>query len=78
MSTKKRSPPPWPKEAATGMKVIMEDYLCAIDAANERVSRCEVAMADLLVSWQLRPAVEALMGFKGFQIGQKMGSVKDI
>jgi len=60
------------------MKVIMEDYLCAIDAANERVSRCEEAMADLLVSWQLRPAVEALMGFKGFKIVAAMITVSEL
>jgi transposase len=60
------------------MKVILEDYLCAIDAANERVNRCEEAMGDLLVSWQLRPAVEALMGFKGFKIVAAMITVSEL
>jgi transposase len=60
------------------MKVILEDYLCAIDAANERVNRCESAMGDLLVSWQLRPAVEALMGFKGFKIVAAMITVSEL
>jgi transposase len=60
------------------MKVILEDYLCAIDAANERVNRCEEAMEELLVSWQLRPAVEALMGFKGFKIVAAMITVSEL
>ena len=60
------------------MKVILEDYLCAIDAANERVNRCEEAMGDLLVSWQLRPAVEALMGFKGFKLVAAMITVSEL
>ncbi|MEI8293849.1 MAG: IS110 family transposase [bacterium] len=59
-------------------KVILEDYLCAIDAANERVNRCEEAMGNLLVSWQLRPAVEALMGFKGFKIVAAMITVSEL
>lgn len=60
------------------MKVILEDYLCAIDAARERVERCETAMEDLLVTWQLRPAVEALMGFKGFKIVAAMITVSEL
>lgn len=60
------------------MKVILEDYLCAIDSAHERVNRCEEAMGDLLVSWQLRPAVEALMGFKGFQMVAAMITVSEL
>jgi hypothetical protein len=30
------------------MKVILEEYLMAIDAAAERIARCEQAMRDLL------------------------------
>ena len=60
------------------INVILEDYLCAIDAAHERVARCEKAMEDLLVSWQLRPAVEALMGFKGFKIVAAMITVSEL
>jgi transposase len=48
------------------MKVILEEYLIAIDAAHERIARCEEAMRDLLPSWRLKPAVEALTSFKGF------------
>jgi transposase len=60
------------------MKVILEDYLCAIDAAHERVRRCEQAMEELLVDWQLRPAVQALMAFKGFQIVAAMILISEL
>jgi transposase len=59
-------------------KVILEDYLCAIDAAHERVGRCEKAMEELLVDWQLRPAVQALMAFKGFQIVAAMILISEL
>lgn len=36
------------------MKVILEDYLMAISAAQERIQRCETAMMDRLSSWILR------------------------
>jgi len=36
------------------MKVIQEDYLHAIEVAQERVNRCEKAMQELLADWQLR------------------------
>jgi transposase len=49
------------------MKVILEEYLIAIQAAGERIERCEVAMRDLLEQWRLAPAVRALMAMKGFQ-----------
>jgi transposase len=60
------------------MKVILEDYLCAIDAAHERVARCEESMENLLAGWQLRPAVETLMGFKGFKIVAAMITVSEL
>ena len=60
------------------MKVILEDYLMAIDAAQERIERCEQAMRDLLPGWRLKPAVEALMSFKGFQIVAAMILVSEL
>jgi transposase len=50
------------------MKVILEDYLLAIEAAEERIQRCEASMRDLLPGWRLEPAVKALMAVKGFQV----------
>src|SRR4029079_16843193 len=35
------------------MKVILEEYLMAIDGAEERIGRCEQAMRDLLAGWRL-------------------------
>jgi transposase len=49
------------------MKAILEEYLISIQAASERIQRCEAAMRALLDKWRLRPAVEALMAMKGFQ-----------
>jgi transposase len=49
------------------MKVILEEYLQGIAAADERIKRCEAAMRDLLGKWRLEPAVRALMAMKGFQ-----------
>ncbi|HZD94618.1 MAG TPA: IS110 family transposase [Candidatus Sulfotelmatobacter sp.] len=49
------------------MKVILEEYLMAVQLATERIARCEAAMRDLLEKWRLRPAVQALMAMKGFQ-----------
>lgn len=60
------------------MKAILEDNLRAIDDADQRVSRCETSMSDLLGDWQLRPAVEALMSFKGFQIVAAMITVSEL
>jgi transposase len=60
------------------MKVILEEYLMAIGAASERIARCEAAMSDLLGQWRLRPAVEALMAFKGFQTTAAMILVSEL
>jgi transposase len=60
------------------MKAILEESLMAINDAHARVARCEQAMQDLLQSWRLRPAVEALMAFKGFQIVAAMITVSEL
>lgn len=60
------------------MKVILEEYLMGIDAAAERIARCEEAMLALLQNWRLKPAVEALMAFKGFQHVAAMITVSEL
>jgi transposase len=60
------------------MKVILEDYLMAISTAQERIQRCETVMIDRLSSWRLRPAVDALMAFKGFQLLAAMITVSEL
>jgi transposase len=59
------------------MKVILEEYLMAISAASERIARSEEAMRTLLEGWRLKPAVEALMAFKGFQLVAAMITVSE-
>ena len=60
------------------MKVILEEYLISIEAAGERIERCEVAMRDLLEKWRLKPAVQALMAMKGFQLVAAMILVSEL
>ncbi len=60
------------------MKTILEECLMAVNDAGARVSRCEQAMSDLLETWRLKPAVEALMAFKGFQIVAAMITVSEL
>jgi transposase len=60
------------------MKAILEDYLQAISAAGERIARAEEAMLGLLRDWRLRPAVEALMAFKGFALVAAMITVSEL
>ncbi len=50
----------------------------AISAAQERIQRCETAMIDRLSSWRLKPAVDALMAFKGFQLLAAMITVSEL
>ena len=60
------------------MKVILEEYLQAIGAADQRIGRCEAAMRDLLDKWRLAPAVGALMAMKGFRTVAAMILVSEL
>jgi transposase len=60
------------------MKVILEEYLISIQAAAERIERCEAGMRELLEQWRLRSAVEALMAMKGFQTVAAMILVSEL
>jgi len=60
------------------MKAILEEYLQGIDAAHGRVERIEASMLFLLQSWRLKPAVKALMAFRGFQLVAAMVSVSEL
>lgn len=48
-------------------KLILEEYLQRIDAAEKQVKRIEDQMLMLLKTWKRRPLVEAAMGFRGFK-----------
>jgi len=60
------------------MKIILEECLMAVTDAGSRIERCERAMTALLDNWRLKPAVEALMAFKGFQIVAAMIKISEI
>src|SRR5215813_11325247 len=60
------------------MKAILEEYLQGIDAAHGRVERIEASMLFLLQSWRLKPAVKALMAFRGFQLVAAMVTVSEL
>ena len=60
------------------MKTILEEYLQGIDAAQARVERIEASMLHLLETWRLKPAVEALMAFRGFQLVAAMITVSEL
>jgi len=64
--------------AHPAQKIILEDYLVAIAAARERSERCEENMLLLLEGWRLKPAVEALMACKGFQLVAAMITVSEL
>lgn len=60
------------------MKAILEEYLQGIDAAHERVGRIEASMLLLMGDWRLKPAVEALTAFRGFQVVAAMITVSEL
>jgi transposase len=60
------------------MKAILEEYLQGIDSAHERVQRIEASMQALLEDWRLKPAVHALMAFRGFQLVAAMITVSEL
>ena len=53
-------------------KVVLEEYLQRMDAAVQQVARLEHQMDTLLKDWSRRPFVEALQGFRGFQLVASM------
>lgn len=64
--------------AHPAMKTILEEYLQGIDAAQDRVERIEASMQLLLEAWRLKPAVQALMAFRGFQLVAAMITVSEL
>ncbi len=60
------------------MKTILEEYLQGIDAAHQRVQRIEASMLALLETWRLKPAVQALMALRGFQLVAAMITVSEL
>ncbi|GAG99514.1 unnamed protein product, partial [marine sediment metagenome] len=48
-------------------KVVLEEYMQAIDTCIDRVARLAEKMKQLLLDWEWEPIVRALMACKGFQ-----------
>jgi len=53
-----------PNEA---LKIVVEEYILAIDSAQTRVDRLKNHLVGLLDDWEWKPVVQALMACKGFQ-----------
>lgn len=57
---------------------VLEDNLTTIDFHHKRILKLEEAMLQLLVDWQRKPLVDALMAFKGFKLVAAMVTVSEI
>ena len=64
--------------ADPNQKIVLEEYLQAIDTGIERVARLEAKMFELLEEWEWKPVVKALMGFKGFQEVAAMITISEL
>ncbi len=64
--------------ADPNQKIVLEEYLQAIDSGMERVARLEAKMFDLLEKWEWKPVVEALMAFKGFKEVAAMITISEL
>ena len=53
-------------------KIVLEEYLQRVDSAVAQVTRIEHQMEELLKDWPRRKFVEALQGFRGFQLVASM------
>jgi transposase len=60
------------------MRTVLEEYLMAITAAEERIERIEQAMEAQLKDWHMEPAVRGLMGMRGFRIIAAMIVVSEL
>ena len=48
-------------------RLVLEEYIQAIDSGISRVQRLEDRLKDTLADWEWQPVVKALMACKGFQ-----------
>lgn len=59
-------------------KIVLEEYLHAIETGFERVARLEAKMRELLEEWEWKPVARALMAFKGFQEVAAMITISEL
>jgi transposase len=64
--------------ADPNQKIVLEEYLQAVDTGIERVARLEAKMRELLEGWEWKPVAEALMAFKGFQEVAAMITISEL
>jgi transposase len=50
------------------LKLVLEEYLLAMEEAANRLQRLEEVLAAEAVKWRMYPAVQALMCFRGFDL----------
>jgi transposase len=59
-------------------QIVLEEYLLAIEHCRLRLDRLIEKMEELLVDWEWKPVVEALMAFKGFKIVAAMTIISEL
>ena len=55
------------KMQSTPHHIVLEEYIQAVDSAQERLTRVKERLIALLDDWEWKPVVKALMACKGFQ-----------
>lgn len=64
--------------AKPAQRMVLEEYIQAVDAGCGRVERLEQRMEELLQTWARKDEVEALMTFKGFKTVAAMTVVSEL
>ena len=64
--------------ADPNQKIVLEEYLQAIDTGIERVARLEAKMVELLEGWEWKEVADALMAFKGFKVVAAMITISEL
>lgn len=59
-------------------QIVLEEYLMAIDASNERVTRLAGRMETILQDWDKKPYVDALVAFRGFRTVAAMTIISEL
>ena len=59
-------------------QIVLEEYITAIDTAEERIRRIEQHMEAQLEDWDKKPYVDALMAFRGFKTVAAMTIISEL
>ena len=59
-------------------QIVLEEYLQAVDAAEQRVQRLKDQMERLLATWDRKVYVDALMAMRGFQLVAAMTTISEL